>query len=506
MSNTALRDLDEIEIDMVLNFARPAEDALFYRCIRCHSEFEESEENGLHCVVCGAFYPSIQDVKIFVSNPDQLLRKHVEWLPEKRKELATWMAKVQSVYDAEGPAPESLVLMKKSYDGMLANLDVIEKQMEPVRQYLDNRNQPQSFFGEFAGGGWPSIELLDYFFRDWCGTKEAEGIENLFTGAIERFCDDRSSVAVLGSGAGGVVQLAAESFRLTFGVELAVDTLLLSQELLNGGNFTLTYSLPRPNFPLAVKTVTIEGAAQKCAGIRLLSADVHQLPFRTASLSCVITNYLMDVIPNQKMVAAEIYRVLAPDGIWLDLSLPISMSAGDQFNSLDRPGFLKRAGFELLDQGVHRFNFLDLMPLSEWAWTHNQTGVVFAAQKVPGSTPPRPDDFAEYFAGKGDTIWEKIPKRAVDISLVHDRRFTDEGVEESKGVTVRHMNNHRPGHFAVSDQTIMLAEWFLQTIDGKRSIREIFELMRQGYGELIQPDDVIKFFSDLEVSSLIDIN
>ena len=52
----------------------------------------------------------------------------------------------------------------------------------------------------------------------------------------------------------------------------------------------------------------------------------------------------------------------------------------------------------------------------------------------------------------------------------------------------------------------MVAEWFLQMIDGRRTIREIFELMRQAYGELIQPNDVIKFFNDLEVSSFVEIN
>jgi SAM-dependent methyltransferase len=488
-----------------LSFQPPISETSFYRCIRCHSEFKEIEGEGLHCGVCGAFYPSIQDVKVFVSNPDQLLKKHVEWLPEKRKELEEWLAKIQSIYDEELPAPESLALMKKHYDGMMANLDVIEKHIEPVRQYLEDRNQPPSFFSEFAGGGWPSIEMLDYFYRDWCGTKEAEGIENLFTDTIERFCQDRSSVAVLGSGAGGVVQQAAEFFRLTFGVELAIDTLLLSRELLNGGQFTLNYSLPKPNFPLAVKAATIEGAAPKRAGIRLLSADVHQLPFRSSSLSCVITNYLTDIVPNQKMVAAEIYRVLAPEGVWLDLSLPMSVSAADQFNGLDQTGFLKRSGFKPLDRRTHRFNFLDLTPLSEWAGYHNQTPVMFAAQKISG-LPPQANHFAEYFAGASDAIWGKIPKRVVDISLVHDRRFTSDGIKESRGVAVRHMNDPRPGHFAISDQSATLAEWFLQTIDGRRTIREIFELMCSAYGELIQPNDVIKFFNDLEVSSFIEMN
>jgi SAM-dependent methyltransferase len=416
------------------------------------------------------------------------------------------MTKVRAVHNEELHGSESLALMERSYRGLLANLELVEKEMKPVKEYLDGRSQPPSFFGEFVGNGWPSMEMLSYFYRDWNGTKEAETIASLFIDTIERFCHDRDSVAVLGSGAGKLTYRAAEFFRQTFGVELAIDTLLLSKKLLDGGHITLHYSIPKTNFPLALKVVRIDGVAERPAGISLLNADVHQLPFRSSSLSCVITHYVMDIIQNQRKVASEIHRVLKPGGVWVDLSLPISTSAADQFNTLDWPLFLKRFGFKLLDLSVSRFNFLDLSALSEWAWTQTQAGFKFVAEKVPGSALTKPNYFAEYFAGTGDAVWEKVPKRTVDMALVHERRFTAEGIQKSKGLLVEHLNNQRPLKFAVSDQTAALTEWFLQTIDGVRTIREIFELMRQAYGEFIQPDDVLKFFNDLEVSSFIEIN
>jgi SAM-dependent methyltransferase len=501
MNNSALR----VEEGTFANLTQPADETLFYSCIRCHNDFAESETDGLHCGVCGAFYPSIEDVKIFVANPDQLLQKQIEWLPEKRTELSAWMQRMESIYDKDLHAPESLELLKKSYQGAIANLDVIDQQLAPVRNYLEGRTQPHSLFSDFAGGGWPSLELLDYFYRDWNGTEEAEVIENIFIEGIERFCDDWNSVAVLGSGAGGVVYLAANYFQQTFGVELSIDTLLLSKVLLAGGDFTLNYSLPRPNFPLATKTVRIEGAPQPRENISLMSADVHQLPFRSGSLSCVITNYVMDVIPNQKKVAAEIYRVLAKDGVWLDLSLPISMSAADQFNTLDMPRYLEQAGFKLLQRRRHRYNFLDLSPISEWSWFHNQTPVMSVARKVSGSVQAQPNYFAEYFAETSDAIWQRVPKRVVDVSLIQERQFTGEEINESKALVVQPLNNHRPAKFKVSNETAMLTEWLLQTIDGTRTLREIFDLMRQTFGELVQPDDMVKFFYDLEVSSLIEI-
>jgi SAM-dependent methyltransferase len=310
---------------------------------------------------------------------------------------------------------------------------------------------------------------------------------------------------VLGCGACGLVQRVAELFPITFGVDLAIDTLLLSKKLLDGEHFTLHYNIPRMTFPVSREAVRIEGAAQKREGINLLAANVQQLPFRSASLSCVITQYMMDIVPSQERVASEINRVLAPGGVWLDFSLPLALNAADQFNSSGLPLFLKRAGFKLLEQSMHRFTFLDLSPLSEWAWTSSQTPVRFAAEKVSTPQAERPDYFAAYFSGASDAVWDKVPKRVVDISLVHERRFTDGEIREQHGLMVLHLNNNRPGNFAVAPDTAMLIEWFLRAVDGVRTVREIFDLVRKDFGEIIQPEEMLKFFSELEESSFIEI-
>jgi SAM-dependent methyltransferase len=510
MSHTVLPDYDETgnrgdEIAGVLKPGGLHEESSLYHCVRCHGGLKQSVRGDLLCGVCEAFYPSIKGVQVLVSNPDQLLRKHAGWLPERRKEIEEQRAKVRAAFDEKLHAPESLAAMEESYDGLLANLELIERQLEPVRQYLDDRGEPTSFFGELAGGGWPGLEMLEYFYRDWHGTKEAAALSRLFTDPIERFCHERESVAVLGCGAGGLVYAVAELFPSTFGVDLAIDTLLLSKKLLDGEHFTLHYNIPRMSFPISRKTVRIEGAARKREGINLLAANVQQLPFRSSSLSCVITQYMMDIVSSQKKIASEIHRVLAPGGVWLDFSLPLSINAADQFNSLELPLFLRRSGFELLEQSMHRFSFLDLAPLSEWAWTSSQTPVRFVAEKVFAPHVEPPDYFARYFAGTSDAIWDKVPRRVVNISLVHERRFTDGGVREQHGLAVLHLNNTRPGNFAVTNETAVLIEWFLRAVDGTRTIREIFDLMRKDYGEILQAGEMLKFFSELEESSFIEI-
>src|SRR5438105_11416979 len=137
MSQTVSQRLDEAQRTKVETESVSSEESSFYQCVRCHSKVEQLEETSLRCDVCDAFYPSIDDVKIFVSNPDQSLKKQTEWIPEKRKEIEGLLAKVKSSYDEELHAPQSLARMEASYQGMLANLDLIEEKMEPVRQYLN---------------------------------------------------------------------------------------------------------------------------------------------------------------------------------------------------------------------------------------------------------------------------------------------------------------------------------------------------------------------------------
>lgn len=510
-SQTALPDLAMAESPAAetagaLKSAPPRDESSYYRCVRCHSALEGSEHDGLRCDVCGTSYPSVGGVKVFVPNPDQLLRGHAELLPEKRREIEEQRVKLRAAHDEELHGPESLAVLEEGFEGQLANLELLERVMEPVAQYLDGRSQPKSFFDDLTGGGWPALEMLPSFYRDWGGTKEAEGLNRLFTDAIERFCPQRESVAVLGCGACGLVYKVAELFPVTFGVELAVDTLLLAKRLLDGGEFTLHYSAPKQTFPISRKVLKVEGAGQRREGVSLIAGNVNQLPFRSSSLSCVITQYLMDIVPSQRRVASEINRVLAPGGVWLDFSLPFSMSAADQFNTLNLPLFFKRFGFELLEQSMHRFTHLDMSAVSEWAWLFTQTPVSLAAEKVSAPSQGRPDYFAEYFAGTSEAVWDRVPRRAVDMSLVHERQFSGDQITESKGVAVLHLNDPRPVKFAVRNEMAVLVEWFLRAVDGVRSIREIFDLMREDYAEFIQPDEVLKFFHSLEGAAFVELD
>ena len=48
--------------------------------------------------------------------------------------------------------------------------------------------------------------------------------------------------------------------------------------------------------------------------VELLEAEAERLPFPDASFDVVISNGVIDLIPDKDAVFAEIYRVLAPGG------------------------------------------------------------------------------------------------------------------------------------------------------------------------------------------------
>jgi ubiquinone/menaquinone biosynthesis C-methylase UbiE len=50
------------------------------------------------------------------------------------------------------------------------------------------------------------------------------------------------------------------------------------------------------------------------ANIEFVEAEAEQLPFDDASFDVVISNGVIDLIPDKDAVFAELYRVLAPGG------------------------------------------------------------------------------------------------------------------------------------------------------------------------------------------------
>ena len=219
----------------------------FFRCVRCYSRLTEQENGSLACEVCQAEYPTIGKVRVLTSKPDRLLRAQAGRVTGRKREIAKLRADLEETGGA-GHSREVFARALQGYDRWQANLDLLEQLTQPVRDYLASQPPPGGPLDDFLlDSGWPSFRMLPYFYRDWTGTGEADFVTGLFSEAIQKYCgDSREGVAVLGCGACRLVYDLSGVFSTVFGVELAVDSLLLARALLDGVEVDLHFDSSLP--------------------------------------------------------------------------------------------------------------------------------------------------------------------------------------------------------------------------------------------------------------------
>jgi SAM-dependent methyltransferase len=482
--------------------------ASYYRCVECDGGLLPAAGEMLACGVCRAEYPSLRGVDVLALDHRDLLESYVRGLGDRRREVAGNQARLaDSAHEAY--SSEALAVARAGFDRQLANLGMVERALAPVEEYLAAHPRRPSLLGDFhlAERGWPSLTMLGYFYRDWGAAAERQELTEIFSRAAARHGDGGDSAAVLGCGACRLVHDLAALFPTVFGVDLAVDSLLLAGALLDGAEMEVSFSFPRPEIPVSQHTVTLRGPAERRPGIRLVAGDAGRLPFAAASLSWVMTPYLLDIVANPKAVMSEVGRVLAPGGVWLNFSnltersSPPAVRAFHQLDNLDLPSFLHRNGFTLLEQGMHRFAPVDLSGLSAWAVTQVESPLFFAARREALPVPAPRDLFAEHFAGGGADaeIWRRSPRIAAHVALLDERVFTGAAVEEHKRISVSSAAASR----LISPQSAMVAEWLLRHLDGAQSLAAIFDQLRRQYGDAVGADDFLRLFRELHTAELI---
>jgi SAM-dependent methyltransferase len=475
-----------------------------YRCSRCHGSLEGLASNGLGCAVCRADYPLLNGVRVLMPCRNHL-RQTVQLLAQVRQEVAQQQAKLATEV-GRGHSPAARAAARDGYDRQLANLDLIERCMAPVKAYLAARPPRPGSLGElsFPDLGWPSFKMLGYFYRDWGHTAEARYLTSLFADAVEKHCARRESVAVLGCGACRLVYDLAELFATVLGIDVAIDSLMLAKALLDGEVMEINFNFPSDRIPLSQRSVRLSAAPPRGGTIELVNASVNRLPLATGSVSCVATQSLLDALPEPAAAVAEIRRVLAPGGTWLNFALlternsPPTVRAFDQLNNLDLPSSVEQAGFTLLEQAMHRHSPVDLSGLSPWARTETWSPVFFVARKSSSGISERRDYFGEYFAGKSDEVWSRVPRTASYVALIEEKAFSGEGMETRKRVAAFSADNSRQ----VTDETAVTVERLLRQLDGKATMKDLLTTLTTARPGL-PAVEFMDLFSELEASGIV---
>ena len=445
-----------------------------YSCVNCMAVLCQGGSGELYCQNCGRSFPIISDIPILTSRPRELLMVHVH---ELRQALAAFESKRALLPAADnGRSPGMMERTRQMLEGMSSNLNLIARYMKPIEDYVArNQDKPANLI-DWAlaqnAGSVPQV-MLPFFYQDWARTREYEDVESLIIQALTDHSPDREAVAVLGAGACGLVHASAQHFRVVYGLDLSVPTLLIAQVVLAGN--PIEVALARAGW----RSVRLSPPPPAKNGIRMVTADVSSLPFAEGSLSAIVTQYLLDVTGDPLGVAAEIQRTLKPSGIWVNFSNPFKLP-GDPSElppePSELPGLFQPVGLDVMRVERTHFNLQNLDHIYAGGHRNFQEVHFFIARKTESSGNGikrfhlrDPDQ---------DKSWQQCVPKIIpgrEIQIIQKRVFGPRGTRNVTEIGLNAVN------FTVSAEHTALVEMLFRQIDGKHTLREVFNgLASQG--------------------------
>ncbi len=262
-----------------------------YQCIACRGDLIDESPSTKICSHCGNIYPLINEISVFLL-PDVFssLQGFIIEMEETKSSFAKINDNLEDFerYSEPGILANRIGMIKK---GMASNLDVLEKSCQPIMDFLQNcSGQDNTLAWGSVRSGFSFHDMLPYFYQDWFGTHDFADVKNLFGKTITEHCKDRESVAVLGAGACGLLHSIADNFQVSYGVDLSLPTLLTAKQFIEGE--PLTYHLQKADW----QKVELTPPESTTKNIRYIASDVMNMPFKSASLSVVVTQYMLDIV------------------------------------------------------------------------------------------------------------------------------------------------------------------------------------------------------------------
>jgi SAM-dependent methyltransferase len=180
-----------------------------------------------------------------------------------------------------------------------------------------------------------------------------------------------------------------------------MPSLLLAKELCEGASFEC--HLEKTGW----KRVALHGHAAPRDRTQWVAANAARLPFPDGSVDVVMTQYLLDLVPDPRRLFAEMNRVLREGGVWIAFGpAPKGLRTGEDFATCTRT-----MGFDVLIAEARRWAHLDMQELDPWSH-HGVHGAVHSVARKVGTLPEPPVELTirGYFAGERNALLALIPK------------------------------------------------------------------------------------------------
>jgi hypothetical protein len=194
--------------------------------------------------------------------------------------------------------------------------------------------------------------------------------------------------------------------------------------------------------------------------------DAFDTAFADDSVDCVITSFMIDLLPDPTKLADEISRILCRDGVWINYGPSGPLKAFWRFDQVETSAFLEAAGFSVDGAESYRATYLDLSrDCPSWSF-QNHVCYLTRARKT-GRRAAR----AHLALPPPAELPQLIPLHYPGATLVERRRLA---AEVTRTMTFRH--ERMPGRV----QSVEIggeAARILALVDGKRTVSEIAELL-----------------------------
>lgn len=339
-----------------MNFFEGKLNRTMWRCVHCQSGLTSDD---LHCQNCGRHYPVVCGVPIFVKDPAGYLRTEITSLAQVSYLAKRRQGQLDDVKADAGLSPTSLARHRDVIESEIQQAEMFLGLLEPA---IKERNAQNGKEAEAAGrrSGWALDALLPYLIRDWTNTSELNAAKSLIGAALQRIFPDPSgkSIAIAGCGAGGLLTAIPPTFETVVGFDLTLPILSAARHLIDGKPL----DIPLPQAICEAGRISLFPHNPASAGPHLIVAamDAFDMAFADGALDCVITSFLIDLIPDPKKLAKEIHRVLSPQGVWLNYGPSGPLKALLRFDNAESAAFFESVGFTPIDAEAHRTTYLDL--------------------------------------------------------------------------------------------------------------------------------------------------
>jgi SAM-dependent methyltransferase len=347
----------------------------------------------------------------------------------------------------------------------ISQAEMLVALLEPGITALDAQPEKEKE-AQTRRSGWAFDMLLPYLMRDWTGTAELQAAKSLIDAVLRKIFPDSSgrSIAVAGCGAGGLLTGIPATFEHIVGFDLTLPILAAARHLLDGKS--LDVSLPRAIHETGRISLRSDDSNQFGTNVAVVAMDAFDTAFADGALDCVITSFIIDFIPEPNKLAAEIYRILSSDGVWINYGPSGPLKAHLRFDNAETVAFFETVGFMPIHSEAHRTTYLDLSrDCPSWS-TRSHMCYLTAGRKTK-----RRQEISKAPARNPAQLAKVIPHHYPEAHIIRRENL---GENQSRSIALRFARI--PGKMeraGIDPEDVRV----LELVDGKRTVEEIANLL-----------------------------